>query len=540
MSRWIRRSVLPLAAVVLGACESTSPKTRVPTRVVITPGFSTLAEKGSQQFVASVYDQNDKSLFAAVSWQSDHPELISIDANGLATAVASFTAIPASVTTVTITATAAGLSTTAPITLARTGFFDAFPDTNLVYPGMTRSVTTRWIRQMSALGHSPDLPIYDVIAASSVEWSSSDLNVVTVDAAGAMTPVAAGHARIVAKYLDYEDTVEVYVTPRPTTPLRFTSVTSDAPVLGQQGGGFAYAMRGCGLSTDGSVYCWGATLDSTRISDRCEQAGGGGVSGIKLFRYRCSEIPLRVQTDLKFTGLATTTGDALTFGASGCGLATTKRVYCWGANRNGELGIGMTDLATHAVAPISGTDEFNEVRSWGGSVCGIRTDGVLRCWGKVFGPSPVTVGAGITWRTLADASGCGLASDSTAYCFATGTAQSIGGATRWKAISAGPCALALDNTVYCGTNLQNKQTTTQPVVRLGTYAQGFAPDAGFGGVGPCGLTQAGDLECEYVSWGMVSTPVKLNSFFGLCAIGIDQQAYCRLNKSAPWTAVPGQ
>lgn len=66
------------------------------------------------------------------------------------------------------------------------------------------------------------------------------------------------------------------------------------------------------------------------------------------------------------------------------------------------------------------------------------------------------------------------------------------------------------------------------------------PDAGFGGVGPCGLTQAGDLECEYVSWGMVSTPVKLNSFFGLCAIGIDQQAYCRLNKSAPWTAVPGQ
>ena len=60
MSRWIHRSVLTVAAIALGSCEGTSPKTRAATKIVITPGAPAVSEKGSLQFVAVVYDQDDK------------------------------------------------------------------------------------------------------------------------------------------------------------------------------------------------------------------------------------------------------------------------------------------------------------------------------------------------------------------------------------------------------------------------------------------------------------------------------------------------
>jgi hypothetical protein len=245
---------------------------------------------------------------------------------------------------------------------------------------------------------------------------------------------------------------------------------------------------------------------------------------------------------VKFTAFTTTTGGFTTYGASACGIATTKRVYCWGSNRNGELGIGTTDFTNHGVAPIAGADEFTEIHGSGSFVCGLTTGGLVRCWGAGFGAAPVAVTSSKPFRTLSDAGGCGLASDSTAYCFGT-TAQLVGDARRWKSIASAPgqdpCAVAPDDSVYCGTSLQVKQTMPQPVVRLGMYAPSFLADIGLT-YGVCGLTSTGELRCANGGWALVNVPVKLNSFFGSCAIAVDQKVYCRQSNAVSWVVVPGQ
>lgn len=535
LPRWFHRFVLTFAATLLGACDNTQEpqEPQIPTQIQVSPATWSLSEGSSRQFIATIRDQSGEVMSGtSVVWRSDHPELVTVDASGLA--AASKNVLGALVAEVSISATAGALSANAEGTVTRAGQFDVWPDTSLLYAGMTRPLLARLIRSFS--GHlGPDL---DTVPNTKIAWSTSDPAVASVNSAGLVTAVAPGHARLTAKWIERAIDVEVYVVTAPSAPLRFTSITSSSPVVGATFAP-AYGARACGVATDGSIYCWGHTMDTTQISDRCEAGGPGGAPGFRLFRIRCSEVPLRLQTEVKFTAVAI--GDNFD-----CGLATTKRVHCWGSNAKGQLGLGTTDATMHGVAAIAGNDEFfalARVPFQSTTVCGIRTDSVLRCWGDSFGPSPVTVGAGLAWRTLTGSGGCGLATDSTAYCITSGTPTPVGGSARWKSIAVNDrgslCALALDDGVYCGANLDSRMTLPEPVVQMATYWDAIYSDLGAHG-DICGLTATGDLRCFGNLWEPVGVPLKFRSFYGYCAIAVDERVYCRHGKAGPWIAALGQ
>ncbi|HEY8174872.1 MAG TPA: Ig-like domain-containing protein [Gemmatimonadaceae bacterium] len=518
MTDTVRRSALLLATAIACARETAPPEPRVATTIEVAPGTSTLSETQTQQFIARVRDQKGELLSGvSVTWQSNHPEAVTIDSTGKATAAASFLEIPGTIPDVSISAVAGSLTGTATVTVLRRGTFNAWPDTNVLYVGMTRALKTRLVKSLSGY---PGGSLQDSIPNVAVSWSSSDANIMTVSDTGLVTGVAAGHARVIAKYDNRVASAEVFVTASPATPLRFTSISSRDVKVRAHLFYPAYWARACGLATDGSIYCWGAALDSTQITDRCEITIGGA-GGYTTTRFRCSEIPLRQQADVAFTGL---TADG------SCGLATSKRVYCLVAGTNG-------------LAPIASTDEFTAIYGRS-SICGLRTDGALLCWGGTFGPSPRAIDGGVTWRTIEDGGGCGLAVDSTAYCFGSGTAQRVGGTARWKSIASsyrdGVCALALDGSVHCGSNLETTGSLTQPVTRLGTYwsfiATDFVSDV-------CGLSTSGDVSCRSV--GSQRLPdVKLQSFYGHCGIATDDKVYCwrydPLRFRYSFALVPGQ
>lgn len=63
-----------------------------------------------------------------------------------------------------------------------------------------------------------------------------------------------------------------------------------------------------------------------------------------------------------------------------CLLDNTGAVYCWGANDNGQLGIGSGDPEARVATEIQGHD-FVQISAGGQHACGVKDDGSVWCWG---------------------------------------------------------------------------------------------------------------------------------------------------------------
>jgi alpha-tubulin suppressor-like RCC1 family protein len=63
-----------------------------------------------------------------------------------------------------------------------------------------------------------------------------------------------------------------------------------------------------------------------------------------------------------------------------CGIARTKRLFCWGDNRVGQLGDGTT---TQRVVPVrvDVNASFVSVSAGGSHTCGVTETGITYCWG---------------------------------------------------------------------------------------------------------------------------------------------------------------
>ena len=111
-----------------------------------------------------------------------------------------------------------------------------------------------------------------------------------------------------------------------------------------------------------------------------------------------------------------------------CGITTSDSSYCWGWNRDGELGDGSQTDRTVPVAVSSGV-VWSSVTAGGGHTCGIVGGGGAYCWGfNLSGqlgdgttstrltPVPVSAGTDYTSITAGGAYTCGLHADSSAAC----------------------------------------------------------------------------------------------------------------------------
>jgi alpha-tubulin suppressor-like RCC1 family protein len=222
----------------------------------------------------------------------------------------------------------------------------------------------------------------------------------------------------------------------------------------------------CAVTTDYRAYCWG-TNDLGQLGD--------GTTDRRLQ-------PAAVAGGLQFREVQTTFQHA-------CGVTySTKRGYCWGGNRTGELGVGSNTgpeigyYGPYSSKPVAviGTLTFRQVSPGYNHSCGVTTDNRVFCWGynrygqvgdsstgwKRFKPSQV---AGTRQYRQVDAGrdfACAVTTGNRVFCWGYGAGGVLGnGSTspsRWpKPVSGGlsvgrvtagdfhTCAETTTNRAYC-------------------------------------------------------------------------------------------
>jgi alpha-tubulin suppressor-like RCC1 family protein len=118
----------------------------------------------------------------------------------------------------------------------------------------------------------------------------------------------------------------------------------------------------------------------------------------------------------------------------GCGVTADSLGYCWGYNRDGQLGDGTTTSPRLAPVPIQGGLHFRTVVAGTFHTCGVTDSGKAYCWGdNIFGQlgdgttslsisprvTPVAVHGGLRFRnvTVGRYYTCGVTTDDRAYCW---------------------------------------------------------------------------------------------------------------------------
>lgn len=362
------------------------------------------------------------------------------------------------------------------------------------------------------------------LVGRTVTWESSAPAVATVSASGMLKAIAAGAADITAAIEGKEGSALVTVSPL-FASVTFASVTSGgahtcaisttgsahcwgrgetgqlgAPgppttCLAEQtfpcalvpipvGGGLAFKQltgggaHTCGLTTDGSAWCWGANpfgqLGDSTITARtapvavetpvkfaslsagvdhtCGLAESGGAwcwgrnnSG-QLGDGTVTNSPTPVQVNLPAGVLIMALSAGGMNRAFSCAMTDTGAVYCWGSNHRGQLGRGARDFLPHPQPePVTSTLTFTSLSMGSGDyACGLTAAGTAYCWGAAgalgdgsttdaFLPVAVTGGltfAHVTVGGFTEAShACGLTTNGAAYCWGNNEVGSVGDGT---------------------------------------------------------------------------------------------------------------
>ncbi len=182
--------------------------------------------------------------------------------------------------------------------------------------------------------------------------------------------------------------------------LQFTQLSTS----GVDGDGYTV----CGLTSDGSAYCWGYNGygefgDGTTTDENVPTAVAGGhhFASIAAGAYHTCGVllggagtmcwgyngygelgdgttmdqltPVMVQTSLTFVQV--TAGYE-----TSCGLTATGAAYCWGSGDYGEIGNGAYDDSNDPTA-VAGGHVFAQLTSGDEFTCGATTGGLVYCWG---------------------------------------------------------------------------------------------------------------------------------------------------------------
>ena len=361
----------------------------------------------------------------------------------------------------------------------------------------------------------------NVLTGRKVTWSSSNASVARISQTGVVTGMGRGTAQISA-------------TSDGVTGVETISVVAIKPRSLSAGG-----THTCAIATNGDLYCWGSNYN-----------GEIGFDSTQNVRY-----PTRVSGALKFTAVSTTNhatyaltedGRLYCWGAIPCdpnarisrwdefmgpSVNTPRRVptsraleilgsaaatdkyqpvcaigvgnvgYCWGSNRNGEIGIGggVQDTVLVPDPPVVGNYSFADISAGsglpvrhtfdlGGHACAITTAGVGYCWGHG------------RWGALGDGSGT-----------ESFVPRRVAGTHVFKSIAAGSdfsCGVTVGGEAYCwGRNNEGQLGTAtdtclgQPLhcsatpvaVSIGVVFESVSGGRFFA----CGLASTGDVYC----WG---------------------------------------
>jgi len=305
-----------------------------------------------------------------------------------------------------------------------------------------------------------------VVEPVEVEWSAYPPDIVTVSPQGIVQGRGLGTGLVAANVGAASDTVPVDVR------VRVAAVS-------------AGAAHTCGITTEGSMYCWGGNREGrlgtgsrdpvttpTRaasyaaftqvsagweltcgLSGRGPACWGSNRSGQLGSADKADALqPVPLADDPSLIVIATLTTHS-------CGIsARGHEAWCWGAGWAGQRGVGTSDGARPE--PVSGALRFRALDVGWLFTCGVTTDGQAYCWGTNHwlqlgradtlamcdwpnGPArpcatePAAVAATQVFDTIAvgTSHACALASGGTAYCWGRNDAGQLGtGATEGVAL----------------------------------------------------------------------------------------------------------
>ncbi|WP_374000214.1 Ig-like domain-containing protein [Bdellovibrio bacteriovorus] len=185
-----------------------------------------------------------------------------------------------------------------------------------------------------------------------------------------------------------------------------------------------------------------------------------------------------------------------------CVLTSAGKLRCWGANSNGQVGDGTTEVRDFPV-DVDATTTYSDISLGYRHVCGLTVDGDVKCWGgngsSQLGDGltasrslPFTVDSGYSQVSAGDDFTCGI-KNGDVYCWGknwggqmgvgtTGGTRTVPGLTLDQAadfveVSTGSdyaCAINTDKELYCwGQNLNGQlgdgtQTAKTLPVLIGT------------------------------------------------------------------------
>lgn len=211
------------------------------------------------------------------------------------------------------------------------------------------------------------------------------------------------------------------------------AVTYPRPVSAQSFKDLAVGgLHSCAVEFDEEVWCWGLNNfgqlgdSSTRWTlNNVVDSTGKPITGL----------PVKVRTPLKMQKVAA--------GAyHSCGLSDGN-AYCWGDNRQGQLGDGSStgSLTPVAVAMPAGVT-FASISAGDTYSCAVSTTGQAYCWGdnqfgqfgdgtKTSSLKPVTVASGLKFASFSagETLSCGVTTAGRVYCMGDNKYGQLGDAT---------------------------------------------------------------------------------------------------------------
>jgi uncharacterized protein YjdB len=450
--------------------------------VLVTPATSSLRVGDTLRLAAVTRDSAGAALTGRqVRWSSSAAGIVTIDSiSGLLRAVGAGSA--------TLTATSEGRSGTAAVTVAApvvpvaTVNVNAALDTLEAWDVVPLTATTRDAQN-------------NVLNGRLVRWTSSNPAVATVDSVtGMLTGIDRGTVTVTATSEGKVGTATRVVV------IKYRSIT-------------AGTEHACDIASGGIVWCWGRNGTQQRI-------------GMPASDQSHSSVPLRLNTDLRFTQIST-------FGTTTCGIARDGKAYCWGYNGWGNLGNGNSVSSPTPVA-VAGGHTFKSISLGGQHSCGVTTENRVYCWGfnqsSEFGNNtsassnvPVAAASGMA---LASVSGgndftCGVTTGGQGYCWGhngngqlgdglrltngntyTRTPSEIVGGLTFRAVLASQsyaCGLTTGGQGYCWGSGGNRfgsgfsgETSTPRAIPGFTWKQ-LSP----GSRHACGVTTSDEIYC----WG---------------------------------------
>ncbi|RSM54704.1 hypothetical protein DMB66_37100, partial [Actinoplanes sp. ATCC 53533] len=121
-----------------------------------------------------------------------------------------------------------------------------------------------------------------------------------------------------------------------------------------------------------------------------------------------------------------------------CAMRTDGSLWCWGANGDGQLGLGDTVARNAGPVQLTGAG-WTAVAAGSRHTCAVRSDGTLWCWGAnsagqlglgdlAVRDVPVPVGAATTWASVAAgvAHTCATRVDGSLWCWGANDAGQLG------------------------------------------------------------------------------------------------------------------